>query len=49
MIQIDNSREWIQWYIEDEEYIQRDDDWCRKWIPGYRYYDVERGVYEDEI
>ena len=48
-LDIDDNREWVQWWIEDEEAILDDEDWCRKWIPGYRDYPVERGVYEDDI
>ncbi len=49
IIPIDNDREWIQWWIEDEEWEQYFDDWNQKNVPGYRRYDVPRGVFEDEL
>ncbi len=29
-IQIDNDREWIQWWIEDEEYWEIERTWYRE-------------------
>ena len=28
-LQIDNDREWIQWFIEDEEFLGREYQWWR--------------------
>ena len=33
--QIDDDREWIQWWIEDEESCQGEDQWRRDMWPGY--------------
>ena len=33
--QIDDDREWIQWWIEDEEWCQGEDQWRRDMWPGY--------------
>jgi len=49
IVQIDNEREWIQWWIEDEEWEQYLEQWDKNNIPGYRPYNYERGVFEDEI
>lgn len=48
-IQIDDDREWVQWWIEDEEYWQDLEQHWRDNVPGYRPYETERGVIEDEI
>ena len=33
--QIDDDREWVQWWIEDEEWWQDEDQWRRDMWPGY--------------
>ena len=34
-LQIDNEREWVQWWIEDEEWLQFIEQWQREQIPSF--------------
>jgi hypothetical protein len=34
-LQIDNDREWIQWWIEDEEWNRYLDEWWRENSPHF--------------
>ena len=47
--EFDNDREWIQWWIEDEELWRDEDSWQRQNVPGYREYRFPRGVIEFDL
>lgn len=36
-MEFDDDREWIQYYIEDEEWQEYIDQWNRENILGYQY------------
>lgn len=48
-IDFDNDREWISWWIEDEEWRLWLEQWFRDFVPGYDPSYVDRGVIEGEI
>lgn len=48
-LNIDNDREYIQWWIEDEEAWLDEQSWYRENVPGYRPYEGPRGVVELDL
>lgn len=44
---IDDDREWVQWWIEDEEYQEWLDRWCRE--NEFKFYPKQRELLERPV
>lgn len=47
--EFDDDREWVTFWVEDEEWRQDLEQIWRESVPGYRPYQHPRGVIELEI